>query len=135
MDAGQFDRIVQSLTTATGRRTALRVVAGGVFGGLIARTDAQKVRAKRKRKKHHRRHKTIKHLGDTCNPRRNKCSDGLQCDEPTTRHSCSSTVQGIDKWCCIPPGEVCSTECNCCGDNFCDFDNGSSGHCRTNPEG
>jgi hypothetical protein len=64
-----------------------------------------------------------------CDPATDVCEAGLACDSPTTRHTCSSTVEGIDNWCCLPPGAACDTECDCCGNNFCD-----GGRCKCNPE-
>jgi hypothetical protein len=74
-------------------------------------------------------------LRTTCTPGTDTCAAGLQCDRPTDRHTCSSTVAGISDWCCIPPGGACSDECGCCGDFYCHFDNNNQGRCICNPEG
>ncbi|HEU0115257.1 MAG TPA: hypothetical protein VFQ80_11300 [Thermomicrobiales bacterium] len=65
-----------------------------------------------------------------CTPGADVCEAGLECDSPTTRHTCSDTVANIDHWCCLPPGAACDTECDCCGDNYCE-----NGQCKCNPEG
>jgi len=76
-----------------------------------------------------------KNLGELCNPQSDVCRGDLQCAPPTTRHTCSSTVEGVDAWCCVPPGGRCS-ECDCCGDYYCDFgDANPNGACIPNPEG
>ncbi len=73
-------------------------------------------------------------LREICTPGQDTCSAGLQCGAPTTRHSCSSSVQGINALCCIPAGGQCSGECDCCGDNYCSYDDNNVGHCVPNPE-
>jgi hypothetical protein len=77
---------------------------------------------------------TGKGLGQICNPATDVCRSPYQCDQPTTRHTCSDTVAGISTWCCAPPGGSC-TECDCCGDYYCQLDNHNQGVCVPNPEG
>jgi hypothetical protein len=95
------------------------------------------------RRRHHKKHKghgggpsgPTKDLRQICTPGVDTCSDGLRCDAPTTRHTCSSTVEGVNTWCCVPPNAVCSGECDCCGNHYCSFENGATGFCIPNPEG
>jgi hypothetical protein len=72
-------------------------------------------------------------LGEICEPGgAETCQSGLKCDSPTTQHQCSSTVEDIDTWCCVPPGGPC-TECECCGNYKCDFgDANPDGACILN---
>jgi hypothetical protein len=56
-----------------------------------------------------------------CIPGTDTCAMGLQCAAPTTKHTCSSTVQGHSAWCCIPAGSQGCTECECCGTSECSF--------------
>ena len=130
MDGSRFDRLVGTLTEPGSRRRALGVLGLSALlaGGLQAATPAADARRRRKRRKAKKRGKL--QLRDICTPGKSTCASGLKCDSPTTRHTCSSTVEGVDAWCCVPPGGKC-TECDCCGDNYCNGD----GVCETNPEG
>ncbi|MDQ2654177.1 MAG: hypothetical protein M3Z20_14185 [Chloroflexota bacterium] len=142
MDGSRFDSLVGRLTAPGSRRRALRALGlSALFaGGLQAaapETDARRRRKHGKGKKGKKGNKGNKggggtplELRDICTPGKSTCDSGLRCDSPTTRHSCSSTVEGVDAWCCVPPGGKC-TECDCCGDNYCNGD----GVCETNPEG
>jgi hypothetical protein len=134
MDANSFDQITSRFATTRSRRGALRMLVVALSGGelLALRHDAE---ARRKRRKKKQRGKgETKRLRQGCTPGRDRCSDGLQCDTPTTRHTCSSTVQGVSTWCCVPPGGSC-TECDCCGDYYCAFDDNNNPTCQPNPEG
>jgi hypothetical protein len=135
MDGTRFDILVGQLAEPGSRRRALAVLGLSALlaGGLQAVPAAEAGR----RRKHRRGKKGNKggggtplQLRDICTSGTSTCASGLQCDSPTTRHSCSSTVDGVDAWCCVPPGGSC-TECDCCGDNYCSGD----GVCVTNSEG
>ncbi len=73
-------------------------------------------------------------LFEICEPGVDTCEAGLRCDSPTTRHTCSSTVEGVEAWCCVPPGGAC-TECDCCGNYYCAYDDDNNPTCQPNPEG
>lgn len=73
-------------------------------------------------------------LREICIPGLDVCASPYQCDAPTTRHTCSGTVAGVTAWCCVPPGGFC-TECDCCGDFYCEFDDNNVATCQPNPEG
>jgi hypothetical protein len=75
-----------------------------------------------------------KGLREICTPGVDICSAPWQCDAPTTRHTCSGTVLGVSAWCCVPPGGWC-TECDCCGDYYCAYDDNNVPSCQPNPEG
>jgi hypothetical protein len=125
MDSERFDQISKGLATGATRRTTLGVLAAlGVAGASGLTMEA---RRKKKRKKK-------LGLRSRCTPGKSKCKSGLKCDAATTRHTCSDTVMGVDDWCCVPPGGSCS-ECDCCGDFYCEFDDNNEPHCVPNPEG
>jgi hypothetical protein len=73
-------------------------------------------------------------LREMCVPGLDVCAAPYQCDAPTTRHTCSGTVAGVSAWCCVPPGGNC-TECDCCGNYYCAFDDNNVATCQPNPEG
>jgi hypothetical protein len=146
MDTTRFDTLTSSLAATSTRRGALRFLAATAFGlSSLAVLGGEESVARRRggKKKKGGRGKggrggsrgASKSLGQICSPGRDTCAAGLQCSSPTTRHSCSSTVEGIANLCCLPPGSVCSTECDCCGDYYCSYDNNNVGHCEPNPEG
>ena len=140
MESSRFDDLVRQLTVSGTRRRALEALGLSALlaGGLHAAPLETEARRRRKHKKgKHKKGKGNKggsgptlQLRQLCTPGKSTCASGLQCDSPTTRHTCSSTVEGVDNWCCVPPGGRC-TECDCCGDNYCNGD----GVCVTNPEG
>jgi hypothetical protein len=131
MDSQRFDRLTRIVTQAGTRRGALQALAATVVG-LSAPLLAEQAEAKHK---HHKKKKKGLPLRALCTPGKDKCKSGLKCDSPTTRHTCSSTVEGVADWCCVPPGGKC-TECDCCGNFFCDFgDANPDGACIPNPEG
>jgi hypothetical protein len=141
MDGSRFDSLVGRLMEAGSRRRALGVlgVSALLAGGLQVATPETEARRRHKHRKGKKGKKGNKggggggpelQLRDICTPGQSTCASGLQCDSPTTRHTCSSTVEGVDAWCCVPPGGNC-TECDCCGNNYCSGD----GVCVTNPEG
>ncbi len=135
MDFARFDRLTSAFAEVSTRRGAVRVLAGGLgLGGLaILHPDQTGARRKGRRKKKNRGGGARKGLRQTCTPGQHTCSAGLTCDTPTTRHTCSSTVQGVSTWCCVPPGGSC-TECDCCGNNYCEYDDNNEPHCVPNPE-
>lgn len=144
MDTTRFDAITSRLAWAQSRRGALRVLGLAVLGGgglgLLAQHDGE---ARRKKKKKNRKNQKGggggtpvpgKALRELCTPGVDTCAAGLQCDAPTTRNSCSSTVEGVDAWCCVPPGGRC-TECDCCGNFYCGTNDQNIPICKPNPEG
>jgi hypothetical protein len=136
MDTARFDRLISTFAEVSTRRGAVRVLAAiGLTGLTVLRPDetGAKQKGRRKKKNKHRGDAT-KGLRQSCTPGQTSCRAGLRCDEPTTRHTCSSTVDGIDNWCCVPPGGSC-TECDCCGDYYCAFDDNNNPTCVPNPEG
>jgi hypothetical protein len=150
MATTRFDEITSTLAETSTRRGALRFLVAAVFGaGSLALVGAQESEARRRRPVRRRPRRPgspprpyphveprpTKSARQICVVGRDTCSGGLQCGAPTTRHTCSSTVEGIDAWCCLPQGAVCSTECDCCGNNYCSYDDNNVGHCVTNPEG
>ena len=141
MDSKKFDRVTTRVATAGSRRGAMRVLAATAFGvaGLVVGHHDETAARHKKHKKHKKPNHTApapapKGLKQTCTPGIDTCSSGLQCGTPTTRHTCSSTVLGVSDWCCVPPGGSC-TECDCCGDYYCEFDDNNQPHCVSNPEG
>jgi hypothetical protein len=53
------------------------------------------------------------------------CAAGLQCSAPTEDHRCSSTVEDVTNWCCVPPDSTVSCTpggCDCCGPYECSAD-------------
>lgn len=140
MDRHHFDRLTVNIARSETRREALRrlgITALGL-GGIALLADPVAARRRRRRKKKRRGGGGGGgglDLMEICEPGKDTCRAGLRCDTPTTRHTCSSTVEGVDAWCCVPPGGPC-TECECCGDFYCDFgDANPDGACRPNPEG
>ncbi len=137
MDGSRFDSLVGRLTESSSRRRALGVLGLSALlaGGLqaaVPETDARRRRRKKGKKGGGGGGGggTPLQLRDICTPGQSTCASGLKCDSPTTRHTCSSTVEGVDAWCCVPPDKPC-TECDCCGDYYCSGD----GVCVPNPEG
>ena len=141
MENTRFDRLTSSLANTEGRRGVLRVIAAVTIGaGSLSVLHQDDASARRRRHKKHKGHGggssgPTKSLRQICTPGVDTCSDGLRCDTPTTRHTCSSTVEGVNTWCCVPPNAVCSGECDCCSNHYCSFENGSTGFCIPNPEG
>jgi hypothetical protein len=144
MDPTRFDSFIRAVghseQRAPSRRGLLALFGGGLIAGL-----APALAAEARRKKKHKKHKRRRgggggggggNLGlrEICDPGQPACQAGLACDTPTTRHTCSSTVEGVDTWCCVPPGGTC-TECDCCGDYYCAFDDDNNPTCQPNPEG
>jgi hypothetical protein len=135
VDTTKFDRLTSQFAEADTRRGVLRFFAATALGvGSLAVLHQNETDARRRRKKHKTGSGPTKGLRETCSAGQDTCSGGLQCSTPTTRHTCSSTVQGVSTWCCVPPGGSC-TECDCCGDNYCEFDDNNQPHCVPNPEG
>lgn len=142
MDGTQFDDLVSRLAASGTRRRLVGALglSALVAGGLHATSGDSEAGKKKKRKKRNKNKQTTPPptggggtplaLRATCTPGVSTCQGDLQCDSPTTRHSCSSTVEDVTTWCCVPPGGAC-TECDCCGDNYCS----GEGKCITNPEG
>jgi hypothetical protein len=132
MQADRLDALARAMTTARSRRGTLGIVLSASLGvlGVSAAAAGKKPHRKPKKKKSVK----PKQLRQPCTRGKDRCAGNLTCDTPTTRHTCSSTVQGASTWCCVPPGGSC-TECDCCGDNYCEFDNNNQPHCVPNPEG
>jgi hypothetical protein len=146
MESERFDRLIGSLGRVQSRRGALRIAAA-TFGLSGLKLLGLQETSARRHKKHKNRQGNgsppaspppssgpTKSLREICTPGVDTCASGLACDSPTTRHTCSSTVEGVDDWCCVPPGGSC-TECDCCGDYYCHFDDNNEPHCEPNPEG
>lgn len=71
MDASRFDGLTKSLAAATGRRTAAKVLAGGVLGAVgLTRFGAQPAEARCKRN------------GERCN------NDNACCHKCCKKHRC-----------------------------------------------
>jgi hypothetical protein len=137
MDNTTFDRLTSHFAAAGTRRGVLRYFAATALGvGSLAALHPGETVARRKHKKHKGTggSGSSKGLRAICTPGQDTCSNGLQCSTPTTRHTCSSTVQGVSNWCCVPQGGSCG-ECDCCGDYYCEFDDNNQPHCVPNPEG
>jgi hypothetical protein len=127
VDSSRFDQLSKVLGSGVTRRIALGALAATALGGTAPLLATREAAAKKRKKKG-------LGLRKRCGGK-SKCKKGLKCGSPTTRHTCDSQTQGVDSWCCIPPGGKCSGECDCCGNNYCSFDNNNQGHCVTNPEG
>ena len=139
MDAQRFDAIAKALTSETSRRRTLGGLLGGTLGllGWLAREDVAVGKKKKKQQSPESPAETplaVKGPRETCTPGQDQCSAGLQCSTPTTRHSCASSIPRSGAWCCVPPGGRC-TECDCCGDYYCSYDNNTVPSCVPNPEG
>ena len=143
MDTERFDSLASNFAVTSTRRRALRFLAAAAFGtGSLALYRHDDVSAKRKSKKHKQPSQggttqpslPGKGLREICIPGQDVCDAGLQCGAPTTRHTCNSTVDGVDAWCCVPPGGRCS-ECDCCGNYYCAYDDDNNPTCVPNPEG
>lgn len=130
MDGSRFDTLVSRLAEPGSRRRVLSAlgISALVASGLELTSPQVEARRRRRRKKGKKGSQL--QLRERCTPGKSTCAQGLKCDSPTTRHTCSSTVEGVDTWCCVPPGGKC-TECDCCGDYYCSGD----GTCIPNPEG
>ena len=143
METTRFDEITSTLAETSTRRSALRFLAAAAFGvGAMTVLGGEESSARRRGGKkggHKGGHGggggAAKSAEEICVPGRDTCASGLQCGTPTTRHTCSDTVQGIDHWCCLPAGSICHTECDCCGNYYCSYDDNNIGHCVVNPEG
>lgn len=143
MDTQRFDSLTSNFAATSSRRQALRFLAAAAFGaGSLAIARHDDASAKRKGGKKHKRPyqgggsqpaQPGKGLREICIPGQDVCGAGLQCGSPTTRHTCSSTVEGVDAWCCVPPGGRCS-ECDCCGNYYCAYDDNNNPTCVPNPE-
>jgi hypothetical protein len=151
LDTERFDSLTSSFAGTSTRRGALRFLAAAALGaGSLALISQDDTDARRKRKKgKSKRHQIVastpalpasptptrtgKALRQICIPGQDTCATGLQCGTPTTRHTCSSTVGDVDAWCCVPPGGRC-TECDCCGDYYCSYDDNNVPMCVPNPE-
>jgi hypothetical protein len=136
MERKHFDRVTRHIATAGSRRGAVRALAATAVGlAALVGGHQDATEARHQHKKHKRGTSPApKGLKEVCTPGVDTCSAGLRCDTPTTRHTCSSRVQGVSDWCCVPPGGSC-TECDCCGDFYCEFDDDNQPHCVANPEG
>lgn len=144
MDQHRFDRFTAAIATSS-RRQALRLLGVAALGATALPLIGSETAEARRKHKHHKHHGGGGTGGggggggglglqEICDPATDTCAKGLTCDSPTTRHTCSSTVEGVDTWCCVPPGGSC-TECDCCGNFYCEFDDNNQPHCVPNPEG
>lgn len=132
MDARRFDTLVRNVLPGSSRRSALAVLTSG-FLALLPHLPGGEDAEARKRKKNKKKRKSGQPLRALCTPGKTTCQKGLQCDSPTTRQTCDSTTDGVAAWCCVPPGGACS-ECDCCGNFYCEFDDNNEPHCMPNPE-
>jgi hypothetical protein len=132
METRRFDHLVSGLSQTRTRRGALRFLAAAIGVGAAAPLLAESGDARRRRRKKKGGSGGLG-LQEICTPRRSTCAKGLKCGSPTTRHTCSSTVEGVESWCCVPPGGRC-TECDCCGDYYCEYDDNNNPTCQPNPE-
>lgn len=147
MDSQRFDAFTSIFSQPHSRRRTVRLVTASLLGasglGVLARGES----TARRRKKGGKGGKSggkgtgggtgggpKKDLSEICDPEVDVCRGQLQCGAPTTRHTCSSTVEGIEAWCCVPPGGACS-ECDCCGNFYCTYDDDNNPTCQPNPEG
>lgn len=151
MDPTRFDAFARVLgddaEDAPSRRSLLAVLSGGLVAAVLTPAFAAAARRKNKRgnngkgRKCKGKNKNKKKcaggdggldLRELCEPGSDTCQSGLTCDAPTAFHQCSSTVDGIDAWCCVPPGGACSRandECDCCGDYYCEYDENNETYC------
>jgi hypothetical protein len=135
MEHDRFEQITSRFAALANRRITLGLLVGALSGAeLLTLGQDAAARRKKKRRKKKNRGGGSKGLRQSCSPGQHSCSAGLKCDTPTTRQTCSSTVQGVSTWCCVPPGGSC-TECDCCGDYYCEFDDNNNSTCQPNPEG
>ncbi len=158
MDSQRFDRITSSFAHTQSRRGTLRLFGLAAFGASgLSLLIAEPGDARRRKKKNKSgagggnqdgsgggnqdgsgggsQDGSRKQLKEICEPSVDKCASGLACGSPTTRHTCSSSVpDGDSHWCCVPPGGRC-TECDCCGDYYCSYDDNNVPTCVPNPEG
>lgn len=125
MDDRRFDGMVRAFGVPTGRRTLGKTIAAGALGAALSQFVPKAADAGGAKK-----------LRQRCRPGKDTCKGSLKCGAPTTRHQCSSTVQGIRNWCCVERGAACRDTCDCCGDFYCSFngDNPRVGRCVRNPE-
>jgi len=142
MNGPRFDHLVSGIAAPSTRRRVLGVLGISAFlaGGLQASShDTEAGRRRRKKNKKGNKGKgggggTLLGLRDICTPGTSTCEQGLRCDSPTTHHSCSSTVEDVNAWCCVPPGGSC-TECDCCGDYYCGSNANGDLACISNMKG
>jgi hypothetical protein len=154
METIRFDAMTSALAATRTRRGGLRFLTAGVFGAASLLALRQEETAARRRRRPRPRRpepprprreesrpspegspRPPKELQEICYPNRDICAAGLQCGVPTSRHTCSDTVAGIETWCCLAAGAECTTECGCCGNFYCSYDDNNVGHCEPNPEG
>ena len=157
MDTNRFDQIASTVGQTQTRRSAFRFLAAAALGaGSLTLLGHEESQARKKGKGKGKGKGTSTNTGtgtgtgtiptgsttstplalrQICTPGASTCSAGLACDAPTTRHTCSSTVAGVGAWCCLPAGSICRTECDCCGNTYCAYDDANVGHCVVNPEG
>ncbi len=141
MERSRFDSLVSAVAESRSRRDTLRLFGLALVGGagVLAADDAEARRKKKGKKKKGKGSQSPPPtpglaLRTICTPGQSVCAGKLRCDAPTTRNSCSSTVDGVDAWCCVAPGDPC-TECDCCGNFYCKFDDNNNPTCQPNPEG
>src|SRR5262245_5387145 len=114
MEIEHFDRLTSNV--ASSRRGVLQFIAAvalGAGGLAVLRQDDAAAKHKHRHKKHKSRGGggptgPTKGLRQICTPGVDTCSNGLECSSPTTRHTCSSQVEGVQDWCCVPPHAICT---------------------------
>jgi hypothetical protein len=101
-----FDEWTKTLARSTSRRDALKTLAGGTVGGLLALLGVGEAAA-----------------DDTCKPAGKKCNKSSQCC-PTTVANARATCNGTCGFTCNPGYKLCNGSCiptaeccNCTG--FC----------------
>jgi hypothetical protein len=96
MERKHFDRVTRHIATAGSRRSAVRALAATAVGlAALVGGHQDATEARYQHKKHKRGTSPApKGLKEVCTPGVDTCSAGLRCDTPTTRHTCSSRVQG-----------------------------------------
>ena|SRR5829696_2278175 len=129
MDARTFDRWTAAVTRSPNRRAALRMLAGGVLGGLLARRGGAIVRAAQ----------PCIQPGQSCDDgicclgwcnEDNICdcvTDGFGCAPVGSGGCCSGQPCNADGYCgrCGLVGARCNADAECCQGNFaalCCFD-------------
>jgi CelD/BcsL family acetyltransferase involved in cellulose biosynthesis len=100
MDAIRFDRFARSFTGASSRRALVQGVATTAMG-LAALRLSEEAEAK----KHHKRKKRCKKLGQSCRRGgQRRCCQGAICDD-----------FALDRFrCCKADGESCIVDSECC---------------------
>lgn len=105
MDGSRFDDVTKVLTKTGSRRTALKVLAGGALGAVVARFNPTSAEAQ----------DAEQHA--VCRVNRSRCGSGAQC--------CSRNCQFVPgcgfsrATCCATRRRRCRVDCDCCGSLLC----------------